>query len=332
MKQTTLPIRKKRKTYAQEWESYENAKTNEKEMFMELSRALCDEIEKPEYKFGRPSLSLSDMIFCCIMKVYLGFTQRRFASDMKEAENLGLITKRPHHTSLSKYFNNPDITTLLKSMIERSAEPLKSFETEFALDSSGFSTRSYERWVEFKYRKKISMRKWIKLHIMCGVDTNIIPAVEITEPRAGDCPHFETLVRKTARNFDIKEIYADKAYLSVKNFRIAKDFDAKAYIPFRKDSVSNARKKRIWRDMYHYFTENNDDFMKHYHKRSNAETTFHMIKSRFGRYLRSKNKTAQINEALCKVLCHNICVIIRELYKLEKERKKEIGQNNPAFL
>jgi hypothetical protein len=26
--------------------------------------------------------------------------------------------------------------------------------------------------------------------------------------------------------------------------------------------------------------------------------------------LRSKTKTAQINEALCKVLCHNICCLI----------------------
>lgn len=39
--------------------------------------------------------------------------------------------------------------------------------------------------------------------------------------------------------------------------------------------------------------------MESYHERSNVETTFMMIKTKFGGALRSKAKTAQINEALC---------------------------------
>jgi hypothetical protein len=58
------------------------------------------------------------------------------------------------------------------------------------------------------------------------------------------------------------------------------------------------------------------EFLQHYHKRSNIETTFHMIKSKFGQRLGSKSLTAQINEALCKVLCHNLCVVIQSMYEL----------------
>ena len=32
--------------------------------------------------------------------------------------------------------------------------------------------------------------------------------------------------------------------------------------------------------------------------------------------LRSRTKRAQINEALCKVLCHNICCLIQAMYEL----------------
>ena len=32
--------------------------------------------------------------------------------------------------------------------------------------------------------------------------------------------------------------------------------------------------------------------------------------------LRSKTLTAQINEALCKVLCHNLCVVIQSIHEL----------------
>jgi hypothetical protein len=34
-----------------------------------------------------------------------------------------------------------------------------------------------------------------------------------------------------------------------------------------------------------------------------------MIKSRFGQRLRNKTLSAQVNKALCKVLCHNLCVV-----------------------
>jgi transposase len=71
-----------------------------------------------------------------------------------------------------------------------------------------------------------------------------------------------------------------------------------------------------WKKLYHYFMLNNDDFLNHYHKRSNAETTVHMIKSKFGDHMRSKTWTAQVNEVLCKVICHNICCVIMEIYIL----------------
>jgi len=72
----------------------------------------------------------------------------------------------------------------------------------------------------------------------------------------------------------------------------------------------------IWKKMYHYFMFNNEQFLDHYHKRSNAESTVFMIKSKFGDYVKSKEWTAQVNEVLCKVICHNICCVIQEMYEL----------------
>ena len=56
--------------------------------------------------------------------------------------------------------------------------------------------------------------------------------------------------------------------------------------------------------------------MESYHKRSNVETTFSMIKAKFGDGLRSKTVTAQKNEVLCKVLAHNLCCVIQSIYEL----------------
>jgi len=54
----------------------------------------------------------------------------------------------------------------------------------------------------------------------------------------------------------------------------------------------------------------------HYHKRSNVETAYSMIKAKFGGSVRAKTPVAQVNEVLAKVLCHNICVLIQSIYEL----------------
>jgi hypothetical protein len=46
---------------------------------------------------------------------------------------------------------------------------------------------------------------------------------------------------------------------------------------------------------------------------------FAAIKGKFGDSLRSKSDVGQINEALCKVLCHNLCVLVRVMHELGVE-------------
>lgn len=56
--------------------------------------------------------------------------------------------------------------------------------------------------------------------------------------------------------------------------------------------------------------------MARYHQRSNIESTFSMIKRKFGDSLRTRTDTAMVNEVLCKVLCHNLCVIVQTIFEL----------------
>ena len=56
--------------------------------------------------------------------------------------------------------------------------------------------------------------------------------------------------------------------------------------------------------------------MQHYHRRSNVESCFSAIKRKFGDGVRSKGDVAMKNEVLCKLLAHNICVLIQEQHEL----------------
>ena len=76
------------------------------------------------------------------------------------------------------------------------------------------------------------------------------------------------------------------------------------------------QRHELWSQMYHYFMFKREEFCDHYHKRSNVESTFGMIKAKFRDHVRSKTDVAMRNEALCKILCHNICCVIQEMYEL----------------
>lgn len=308
-----------KKTYKQEWSAYNRAQTHEKERFLSLLAELCKGIEEPIQGFGRPRLPLADMIFASTFKVYSTVSGRRFTSDLRDAHSKGLLTRAPHYNSISRYLENPTLTPFLKQLIEISSLPLQTVESDFAVDSSGFTTCRFVQWTKAKYTdpKLMERHDWIKVHLMCGVKTNIVTSIEITEAYANDCPQFKALVKTTARNFAMSQVSADKAYLSSDNLQTVVDNHAMPFIPFKANSITGkARHSKIWNRMFHYYSYNQSHFMASYHKRSNVESTFSMIKAKFGDRLRSKTRTAQINEALCKVLAHNLCCLIQSIYEL----------------
>jgi transposase len=204
----------------------------------------------------------------------------------------------------------------LKYLIAESAKPLQSVETDFAADASGFSTCTYVRWFDVKYGKNESWHDWVKMHLMCGVKTHIVTSVEITSATKHESPFYKSLLEQTAKaGFTMREVSADKGYISAKNLQATVDHGATPFIPFR-SNVQPDRGTDLWSRMFYYYNFKRAEFLAHYHKRSNVETTFSMIKSKFGERLRSKTATAQINEALTKVLAHNLCVVIQSMYEL----------------
>jgi transposase len=309
----------KKPTYKQAWKSYNAAQTNEKELLQTLLYDLCQKIEEPVQTLGRPRASLRDMVFSATFKVYSTVSGRRFASDLKEAQKKGHISKAPHHNTVFKYLELEYLTPILRDLIMWSSLPLKAIETDFAVDSSGFSTCGKSvTWFNTRYGHEQDNRDWLKLHLMTGVTTNIVTSVEISGRHANDSPYFKPLVKATAKNFKLREVSADKAYSSRANLCLVKKHKAMPYIAFKKNAKESEECK-VWTELFHYYSLHREEFLTSYHKRSNAESTFNMVKAKFGERLRSKTDTAQINEALCKVLCHNICCVIQSMYELGVE-------------
>ena len=305
-----------KKKYSQDWQSYNAAQQTEKSHFLALLYQLCAKVEEPIQTMGRPRLSLKDMLFAVTYRTYTMMSARRFTSDMRDALAKGYVSKAPSFNSVFGYLQMDSLTPYLKQLIAESSLPLKSIEEDFAVDSSGFSTCTYVRWFDVKYGNNEDWHDWIKMHLMCGVKTHVVTSVEISRATKHDSPYFKPLIEQTAKaGFTMKEVSADKGYISAKNLQATVDCGAHPFIPFKSNTQPD-RGSDLWSKMFHYYSFKRDEFLAHYHKRSNVETTFQMIKSKFGERLRSKNETAQINEALTKVLAHNLCVVIQSMYEL----------------
>jgi len=130
----------------------------------------------------------------------------------------------------------------------------------------------------------------------------------------GDATQFTALLDATQQRFTVTEVSADKAYLSKANLEATGEIGALPYIPFKEGTTGKG--PALWAKMFHYYQFKREDFDAHYHRRSNIETVFSMVKMKFGPALRSKTQQAQVNELYCKFLCHNICVLIASIYEL----------------
>ncbi len=307
----------KRKTYRQNWTAYNEAQTTEKARFEMLLKSLCEGIEEPARAPGapgRPRIPLRDSIFATVMKVYSTFSGRRATTDIRSCADRGHIADAPHHSSIARVLENTATTEILARLIEESAAPLAQIENvagQFAQDSRGFSTVTYDRWFDQKHGKLLAQHAWVKLHVMIGTATNVVTGVKVSS--VADCPLLPELLATTAQRFKVKEVSADKAYLSAKNLEAIESVGAVPFIPFKINSAGATSKSPHWRKMWAHFSLKSEDFLSHYHRRSNVESTMWMIKSKFGGAVRSKLPTAQVNEVLAKALCHNLACIVHAI-------------------
>jgi transposase len=316
VKKTTRTVKTARVTYSQDWTAYNAAQTHEKDTFLSLLHELCRGIQEPVQTMGRPRLPLADMVFCAAFKMYTGMSGRRFACDLRDAHERGYLSRAPHYNSIFNYLELESLTPILREMITESSLPLRAVEEDFALDATGFGTTGTVTWFNKKYGGAQEAADWLKIHMMCGVNTHVVTSVEISAGSEHDTKFLPALVEATAENFTMREVSADKAYSSIKNLELVVSKGAMPYVPFKSHTTGNGDGSAIWRKLWGYYNYQRDEFLAHYHKRSNIETVNSMIKGKFGGKLWSKSTVGQVNEALLKVLCHNLCVLVQSIYEL----------------
>jgi transposase len=298
-----------KKVYKQNWPVYNLAQSIEKDRFQTLLAELCRGIPQPERSgAGRKPIPLRDQLFALCFKVYSTVSHRRFNCDLQDAHDSGYLTRELHYNKVPNFFENADLTPYLKTLITQSAAPLAAIETDFAVDSTGFSSSKFVRWYDEKYGATRSGHDWVKVHIACGVKTHVVTAAAIYGRDANDSPILPELVRKTREKFAINEVSADKGYLSQENVEVIAALGGQAFIAPKSNTTGAVG--GLFEKMFHYYQYKRDEFMAHYHKRSNVESAFSAIKRKFGDHIRARCPAAMVNESLAKLVCQNLTTVI----------------------
>ena len=306
------------------WPAYNAAQCNEGRHFRILLRALCSTIEEsPQLGRGRPRLPLRELVYNAALATYTTQSGRRATNARVDAAELGLVDWVPSHATIARHVNTPALTPVLQDLIQKSATPYRSMERMFAVDSTGVSTNVND--VDWNTRKHGNGKRtkntvWTKLHIMIGVKSHIITAAYATESEVGDSVVYEPLLNDTAKWFPtIEGVCADKAYLSRYNIKVTDEVGGYLYVPFKVNSVVSYQQDtlgQLWNRALYFFGHHQDKFLELYHQRSQVETSMWMVKSKFMAYGRAKAVDARRNEILLKVLCHNLCAIINDIYEV----------------
>jgi hypothetical protein len=310
-----------RKTYRQNWPAYNAAQRSEAVNFGLVLQDLVSDLEDPcpPKNTGRPRLPYRDLVYCSVEREFSRLPLRKAQGTYAGSRKAGRISCVPSDNMPSLLLRREQTTGVLSELIAKSAAAFTSIETTFAVDSSGFRTNSFGDYCREKYGARVH-NVWKKPHIIVGTQTGIVPAVVVTDGHAADVRQLPALIEAVeAAGFTIAEVYADKGYLSGENFTVVAKAGGVPYIMFKGNSRGRGKNRNDpspwWKKMWHLFQSNPTEFLTHYYKRENVEATFAAIKKKLGETLSSRDPTAQVNELLCKVLVHNIQILIQASFE-----------------
>lgn len=312
--------RGRRISYSQDWPSYNMAQVQEKLLFYRVLNDAVDYLEIKE-KFGyrgKPRMPMRDIVKSAVVKVFCGFSLRRIVSELRMMKGLGYIKNIPSYNCLSDAFQNPELEKHLANLYHILSMPLKGIDHSFSIDATGFSTTIKTDWVSERFSfKKRGKWKWKKMHALCGNDSNIIVSAKITKDHAHDSPQFQELLGDAARNFKIGEVCGDSSYTSKNNVNFAVSLGAIPFLKPRKDFHMRGRGRGPnWARMLRMWKDNQNEFKKHYHQRSNIEASFSSLKRKFGSAMRNRKDQSQRNELYAKIVCYNGSVLVNSIFEL----------------
>lgn len=320
-----------RKSYPQpDWHAYREGQQGENRWFDRVALALLETIEEPirlPGRPGRPRTPIREALFITLTKVHEGESLSVVHGRLDGLAAQGKVSGTTNYTLPARTLGREDLTPILTQLVRDSAKPMVPFERggTLAIDSTGFTTSVFGAYLTETHEPD-RRHEFVKAHVGVGTRTHIITDVVVTDQNHADSPEFAGIVERTmASGFQFSRVVADKGYLARHNYRIGSDLGLEVYIDFRSNVGPKPKGVPSWREAWYLKHDQPEEFGRRYHARSNVESTFSSIKRRRGESLFSRSPVSRRNELLCKILVHNVTVLIQQLFEREVDPETLFG-------
>jgi len=268
---------------------------------------------------------MKSIIQCLLIwRKFPNLSTRRARGFLLLLKKFGIITSDiPCFKTLSNYNENNSLLIYLDKLIDESSKPLSVIEHDFATDATGIRTKLFSTWYSLRCKKEIRKRDHLTIHVTTGVKSNTVTALNVETKSGNDNRIFREHVDKTIKNFKCNEFSGDGKYWCKENCKKVYEVGARPYFKVHKNYAGKSRGGFHWKEMNLEFEKNPGEYDKHYHKRSNVESTNMSKKMIHGDKVYSRLPSARINEEMLRWINHNINVL---------NRAKHEWKINPKFM
>ena len=265
---------------------------------------------------GKKPYDYRILLVLCILRIMEGLTYEGYEqimrTDLRICIPLGMdilpskstIQRAMKHLkfSLIMQFNRELISCIIKRKLN------------IIIDSTGIRCIGRSIWYCIRIKKKIKKRDCDKIHAAVDADLLLILNFRITKWNKGDCPFLIKLL-KPFKSLGLD--FADKGYLSRKNFQFSADREGALFCPFKKNSTAKPNSNPAWKFAFNLWDKCNWIYKNTYHQRAKIEAVFSAVKKRYGDSFKCKRKTMRRKEVALRFVAYNIFIMLCYNYSVK---------------
>lgn len=265
---------------------------------------------------GKKPYDYRILLVLCILRIMEGLTYEGYEqimrTDLRICIPLGMdilpskstVQRAMKHLkfSLIMQFNRELISCIIKRKLN------------IIIDSTGIRCIGRSVWYCIRIKKKIKKRDCDKIHAAVDADLLLILNFRITRWNKGDCPFLIKLL-KPFKSLGL--VFADKGYLSRKNFQFSADRRGALFCPFKKNSTAKPNSNPAWKFAFNLWDKCKWIYKNTYHQRAKIEAVFSAVKKRYGDSFKCKRKSMRRKEVALRFVAYNVFIMLCYNYSVK---------------
>jgi len=265
---------------------------------------------------GRPPKNLYDVLVCLAIRKYFNLSLRRGMGLLRLFRALGVIdVSIPCFKTLDNYQHSDEIRSYLDEVLKLTTEPLRPVEHFFSTDTTGTATTCYSSWFDIRTMKEGRKCQHLMAHVTVGTRLKAAVAFDARTNRGGHSEILKEHVAEVAKDFEVKEWSADRAYLSRENCNAVAAVGAEPWFKLKCNTTARSRGSPAWRRMVLEFWRNPEVAERKYHRRSAVESAISAKKRKFGGFVRARKDASKENEETLGWIGYNFSVLGRAVHE-----------------